>query len=192
MEKTFLEILQESELPHVPPTVRHFLFREDAPPSSPQSWEFFSFGYGRAFEVMMEVALERWPEGDYLRMPLFFLCRHSLELRLKSAIREYADQSTPAVEMLGHGLVGLWKNLLTQIDRAGFPTDDDWTGYCGKLVDHVDQADPGGEHFRYPSNRVDDPLEYTRVELIGLAKAHFHITCYCDASVSMLLDGTRW
>src|ERR1700674_1845912 len=57
----------------------------------------------------------------------------------------------------------LCSQLLAQVQRTGFPTDDDWTRYCTKLVNHVHEADPDGERFRYPSSKDGAPLIFTRM-----------------------------
>jgi hypothetical protein len=78
------------------------------------------------------------------------------------------------------------------INETGFATNDDWGRYCRKLIDHVSAADPDGERFRYPRDLEGVPFEYTRVELEGLIKAHYHVVSYCEASVSMLHETTEY
>ena len=67
----------------------------------------------------------------------------------------------------------------------GMPADDSWTERCHLQIDHINQFDPKGEHFRYPYDTEGKPFEFTQVELEGLIKAHISISTYCDAVVSM-------
>jgi len=179
-------IIGDSELERIPGRIRRFLFREQAPSDATQSLAFYAYWYTRAFEEMVSVALQRWPGGDYMRMPLFFLARHSLELHLKEAIRVFSEVDD--VKFSDHGLAKLWTRLLAVINNNGYNTDDEYADYCGKLVNHIHEADPSGERFRYPVTTSGIEFEYTRVELEGLVRAHFHITNYCEGSILMLKE----
>jgi hypothetical protein len=46
--------------------------------------------------------------------------------------------------------------------------------------------DPDGQRFRYPGDNAGRPFEYTRVEFQELAKAHAHISLWCDGVTDML------
>jgi hypothetical protein len=174
-------IIDDSELERIPGRIRRFLFREQAPSNAAQSFAFYAYGYTRAFEEMVSVALQRWPGGDYMRMPLFFLARHSLELHLKGTIRVFSE--VDEVKFSDHGLAKLWTRLLAVINNNGYDTDDEYADYCGQLVNHIHEYDPSGE-----TSGIE--FEYTRVELEGLVRAHFHITSYCEGSILMLKE--RW
>jgi len=166
------------------------LFREKAPSESTQSWAFYALGYDRAFESLVEKAMERWPGGDYLRMPLFYLCRHSLELRLKYTIRDVSRYTDIGPIVDGHRLMSLWNHLLEHTDKVGMPATDDYTKLCDHFICVLDQVDPDGERFRYPSSKRQKIFPYTRVELDGLVNAHFHLGIYCDGLKEMLEE--RW
>jgi hypothetical protein len=120
--------------------------------------------------------------------PLFYLCRHSVELSIKGAINTYAQTLGVAGMIAGHSLADLWAEFLRLLQKAGFNIDDEWTVYCGKLVSHLDEVDPDGERFRYPSSRRGTPFEFTRVEVRHLAVAHWHIGMMCDACEEMLSE----
>jgi hypothetical protein len=184
----YFGIIDDSELERIPDRIRRFLFCEQAPSNATQSLAFYAYGYTRAFEQLVDVALQRWPSGDYMRMPLFFLARHSLELHLKEAIRLFS--MVDEVKFSDHRLAKLWTQLLVAIKSNGYETGDEYADYCGKLINHIHEADPSGERFRYPISTSGIEFEYTRVELEGLVRAHFHITNYCEGSILMLKE--RW
>jgi len=50
-------IIGDSELERIPGRIRRFLFREQAPSDATQSLAFYAYGYTRAFEEMVSVAL---------------------------------------------------------------------------------------------------------------------------------------
>jgi hypothetical protein len=95
---------------------------------------------------LADAALQNWPGGGYMPMPLFFLARHSIESQgshrgVRSLLTACtgADRPQPG---------RLWNHLQKQIETAGFPNDDDWTR--NKLIHHIHEIDPDGERFRYP------------------------------------------
>src|SRR5438874_8584744 len=114
------------ELEHVPAEMRKFLRRERAPSSFEKSWENFEGAYGMAFDRLAEDALRNWSGGQFA-LPLFFLCRHSIELSIKGAIVAYSESAGEAPLIEGHSLAQLWNDLLRQVQAAGFGIDDDWT-----------------------------------------------------------------
>ncbi len=50
-----------------------------------------AYAYGRAFEELAEPGLALWPKRDDLMQPMVYLARHSMELQLKRAIKDYQD-----------------------------------------------------------------------------------------------------
>ena len=59
-----------------------------------------------------------------MRMPLFFLARHSLELHLKETAKVFAMGRE--VDLGGHGLAQLWTQLLRLMNDEGYSTDDEY------------------------------------------------------------------
>ncbi|MBB5693737.1 hypothetical protein [Muricoccus pecuniae] len=51
--------------------------------------------------------LQFWASGRAV-LPLFFLCSHSIELSIKSAIRECAEVLGETPDIAGHSLARLW------------------------------------------------------------------------------------
>lgn len=173
------------EMQIVPAEMRKFLVRDRRPSSYDKTWENFSGAYGEAFDLLSGKLLAEW-HGSRLALPLFFLCRHSIELSIKRAIIEYAGYAGETPDLQGHSLARLWNELMRQVEAAGFRNDDLWTAHCGKLVRHLHDVDPDGERFRYPTNRSGAEFECTKVDVERLAVAHWHIGVLCDALGEML------
>lgn len=179
--------LFDEELKRVPSKIRPFLEKRRASGDYAKTWEYFVGAYGRAFDVLAQGELENWSGHSQLTEPLFFLCRHSLELSLKDAIREYSVP--PGRIPTGHSLLQLWNELLKLQKEAGLGDGtDEWSIYCTKLIGHIHDADPDGERFRYPSDKLGRVFELTRVQLEGLAVSHWHVGMYCDGAIGMLQD----
>jgi hypothetical protein len=54
---------------------------------------------------LADAALQNWPGGGYMPMPLFFLARHSIDLHLKDPIEAYGRYSPLVPELTDHSLV---------------------------------------------------------------------------------------
>lgn len=177
--------LFQEEVENLPTEVRKFLTKERRASIYDKTWENLCGAYGDAFNLLSQRLLA---ERGYERVvvPLFYLCRHSVELSIKHAVIEYAEALGEPPDVAGHSLASLWNELARLTQAAGFPTDDPWTVHCGKLVRHLHDADPDGERFRYPASRSGVPFECTRVDVERLAVAHWHIGVLCDAAGEML------
>jgi hypothetical protein len=138
-----------AELERIPLWVRPFLARERQASSYAKTWENFAGAYHHAFEIVVQAAMTKDAQGR-LKLPLLFLCRHTLELDIKNAIIIYSQSANVPPDIKGHSLTRLWNELMTQIQLAGFETNDEWTAHCGKLVNHINEMDPDGERFTQP------------------------------------------
>ncbi|MEK7993428.1 MAG: hypothetical protein AAB403_06440 [Planctomycetota bacterium] len=171
------------------PPFRRFLHRERPPDTQTQTTGYYAHGYAFAFQRLIMIAIDLWPQAPYLQMPTFFLARHAAELHLKRVIKDYSAANRVEYEAVDeHGLMQLWNAATAQVRLAGWPTDDGWTQYCGKLVQHMHDIDPNGQRFRYPHDNAGKPFEYTRIELLELGKAHANITTWSEAAIDTLAE----
>jgi hypothetical protein len=177
----------DGEVDRLPSPFREFVFRKSDKPGRAQ-WKYFAYGYFHAFEELAEKALERWPSGDYLGFPLFFVARHSIELAMKATTVELAEHNGSQVHLEGHRLDELWAQLLDEGGKAGFGTDDEYTYHCGDVVAHLHAFDPTGERFRYPAAKSGLPFIGADLDLEGLVRGHWLLTTYCDAISTMLSE----
>ena len=155
------------------------------------TWEYVSFTYSLAFDELARKAYEPGHRVSNLSIPLFFLARHSIELALKTAILEYAETDGTTPKSDGHDLVVLWNELSGCMERWGCPAPDDWGVIVAKQIADIQEVDPKGDRFRYPTDIKGKRFELTHVELEGLVRAHNSITTYLDACANMHSDGYR-
>ena len=179
-----LEIHQlfDDEMQRVPHSIRPFISGNT---NRYESWEYFIGSYGKAFDILVENALRAYPDPQ-LNVAIMYLSRHAIELSIKDAIIAYAESAGQVDPVLSHNLLLLWEELLRQTEAAGFKNDDDWTVYCGKLVEYIHGFDATGEKFRYPANRRGVLFEMPDIDLKQLAIAHWHIGMLCDGAIGML------
>jgi hypothetical protein len=182
----------DNDLSAVPIKFRKFLHRDTPPATFMQTMSYYAHGYKQAFERLVMIALRLWPNAEYLRLPTFFLARHAAELSLKEVIQQ-CSAANGILDLASdeHKLVKLWELAKRHATQAGYPTDDEWSDYCGKLIQHLDEMDPNGQRFRYPGDNTGQPFDYTRVELQHLARAHAHITLWCEAITDMLHESDQ-
>ena len=147
-----------------------------------RSWDFFAYSYCRAFDVLWDAEYSRW--SGVLNYPLLFVCRHSIELWLKTALSS-VSQAEPDVR---HGLADLWSRLMDAwADHTGNRPDsvDDIDGVFARetqrLIRTLDDHDSKGDRFRYPVKKSFESYPSTVVDLDELYRAHAFITGFCDA-----------
>lgn len=189
MDNDPIEMLIDQEVSRIdrlPTKLRRFVFRGERAGGFEQSWGYFAHGYNRAFQDLAREALRLWPRAEYLRLPVFFLARHSLELAIKEVIDRLSQAASVRPELAGHKLLDLWTELSRRLSASGAQSDDSWRAYCGQLIKHLHDSDPDGERFRYPQSRSGIPFEYSRVVLEDLVKAQWNVYAYCDAVLSEL------
>lgn len=162
--------------------LRRFLTKRSNVPDTEKTWSYFAHGYSSAFVSLARDAILSWPRRLYLQEPVFFLCRHSIELGIKAAIEGISPGTQ---DLRGHDIKKLWRELHLVMENLGMPAEDGWTKRCHLQIDHINEYDPNGEHFRYPYNTEGKPFDYTEVELVGLIRAHASVSIYCEAVVSM-------
>ena len=184
-----LSDLIEPELDRLPRKFRHFLSKGQPGSAKEQEQSYFAYAYTRGFEELIKTTLEFWPRCDYLRLPVLYLCRHSIELTIKDAIAFVSVRSSLAPKLDGHELFDLWRHFQNQITNAGYSVDDEYAALCTKLVKHLHDSDSDGERFRHPSSKSGNPFGVTRVELEGLYRAHWNICTYCEGTMAMFEEG---
>jgi hypothetical protein len=150
---------------------------------------YMAYAYGKGFTEYAARALDDWPKRDYIIQPMVYLARHSMELYLKWAINEYQDYLGDFSEKTDHhGLIKLWNSLIKLMEKAGAPTDTDYSKHCLQLLKHINETDPDGEQFRYPHNKKGETFELAKVDLEELVKAHYHVSTYAEGAVMTIPD----
>lgn len=189
MPVDFNAIIDKQLSNELPPKMRRFLTPRKQPSGFEQTWNFYAFAFERAFEIMAEDYCQRYPNQDYLLIPLMQMARHSMELALKNAISECTFFSKEPLKVDGHGLLVLYDRLNRfLVDMGIIEDDDEWTAHSRKFLIHIDQVDRTGEVFRYPTDLDGNRFDVFDIDMEGLIAAHHHITTLADATVTMLRE----
>ena len=147
-----------------------------------RSWHFFAYSYSRAFDSLWDAAYSR--PSEVLNYPLLFICWHSIELWLKTALSSVL-QADPVAN---HDLPDLWSRLMDAwADHTRSHPDcmDGLDGAFAGSVQHLIRAlgdhDSKGDRFRYPVTKRFESYASTVADLEELYRAHSRITSFCDA-----------
>jgi len=190
MDKTYDELLDLSEFDGQSLMVKYIHHGGDINHFA-TTWNYVAFTYNLAFDELARKAYQPGHRVSNLSIPLFFLARHAIELELKSTIIEYAGTDDVEPKLDGHDLVSLWKQLSAYMEKWGTPTTDEWGVIVAEQIADIQEVDPKGDRFRYPTDIKGKRFELTHIELAGLITAHNSITTYLDACASMHSEGYR-
>jgi len=184
-----IQKLVENEVERIPKKLKPVFERatkEDIDQIS-MTMSYMAYAYGKGFTEYAERALDDWPKKDYIIQPMVYLARHSMELYLKWAIKEYQKYLGDNSEKTDHhGLIKLWNSLIKLMEMAGAPTDTEYSAHCLRLLNHINETDPDGEQFRYPHNKEGETFELAKVHLEELVKAHYLVSTYAEGAVMMI------
>lgn len=114
---------------------------------------FFSESYRKSSEAIFEKVSKLKFESRFLVIPVIFLCRHYLELRLKELISGINYTKTENYSFPdGHNLEFLWnsyKTALTDADYSIQPSNIDLNN-IERLILEFNNIDSNSMSFRYP------------------------------------------
>ena len=138
------------------------------------SWGVYAEGYRLAADRVLELALEKSSQRDFLIYPVCFLYRQFLELSLKEVIR-YAEelaQGEAGRTPDHHRLDGLWSRFKNAMGQVTDGSLDDEIAVIENAVLQFAQLDPSSQAFRYPADREGEPVRHIRerVNLPSLRK----------------------
>lgn len=129
--------------------------------SEKQRKHFFERGYRSAIEAIM-VRMKECQGGiehDALAMPLAFLWRHTVEVKLKDVIRasrelffEKIDKGAEANSLKSHNFMNLWNCAKPHLALMG-EVDEPPCSVAEVMFEEWQVIDPGADGFRYASTR---------------------------------------
>lgn len=133
-----------------------------------------------SFESAATELVAGWQEqtNDALIKPILYLYRHAVELHLKAAVQlankcvmaPFPDLDESLRRRDGHSLVALRNRLLDLLERPELNTSDLPLGEDtleGKLLVELDELDPNGDGFRYPTRWDSKAAATVRTRMPG-------------------------
>jgi hypothetical protein len=119
------------------------------------TWDALAFEFRQAADMLSKPSADR---DSVPMLPLLTLCRHHLELALKSIIMAGDRLAGNAVNLpTRHPLIPLWQRALPLMRAAwkqGWVEDD--AASAGKVIAEFDEIDPDSMATRYPVNKSNE------------------------------------
>lgn len=150
-------------------------------------------GYKTAADLMVEASANNRPMRDILVFPIIFNYRQYLELSLKYQLATFGP--TVGIEPIwnSHDLGRLWAEFLVLLELYGTEDPDSADPAVSEIILEFAKIDPGSYSYRYPVDRLGNPLPitYSDVHLPTLADVMKAVAGYfsgCDGYLSNLRD----
>ena len=118
------------------------------------NWYFYAQGYKRAADILVDTTHGE-PWDDSLILPIVFLYRHFVELKLKDIILALDHLGGTTMEKLGtHDLIPLWNYLKDHLNCIRHEiVDKEIIPALDKLIAELSNLDPDSFHFRYAHDK---------------------------------------
>jgi hypothetical protein len=182
MESNKQELLVD-EIMQNQPSLAKFLVDDHHVSLMSGSWDLYSYSFQKGFEAMWDLAAT--DQSGLLERPLLNLWRHSIELALKSTIREITEGSK---EETVHNLNNLFQRLHDLAQEAGLDLSDDLTRDVKEMIGTAQSFDPRADRFRYPANAKGKTYQGINVDLDKLFQSHWIIVTWCEGVVVELRE----
>ncbi len=153
------------------------------------SWDAYAESYKRAADQLVQDVVEGRlvrSEADFVALPVIFLYRQSLELRLKELATEYGG--VPVSQVNTHTLSTVWRHVRPLLE-AHFGASE-YDDIIENRVKEWDDLDPGSYAFRYPVKKSGEPFRSTNenVDLRQLQEIMAGIASYLDGASTGLYE----
>lgn len=154
-----------------------------------------AYYYSRAADKIIEhrLSLPQSNSDDGLFMPVTYLYRHSIELRLKELIRFFIStgelsESSKLEKLLqrSHSLSKLWIRIDPIIRKLDSSNDDPAADHVSSFLERLDACDPGGTSMRYSrssNGSLSSNLFPDRVDLVKLRDSVRRVSNFLEGSL---------
>jgi hypothetical protein len=117
-------------------------------------WVSYADGYKAAADILVDKIEGQAPE-DILILPVVFMYRHHVELRLKYIVTALdALSQTQMPNFITHNIITLWNYVKAHLDCIrGGPFDAEMMASLEQLITELSTLDPDSFRFRYSHDR---------------------------------------
>jgi len=122
-------------------------------------WHHFAHGYQAAAKELVAQLSGRGRIIEAACLPILFLYRHSVELRLKALLIDLGELAdSPEATEKEHRLTPLWRKVRQQTLAYDRSQDSPWLDRAESLISELERLDPHSYSFRYPVGNDKVPL----------------------------------
>ena len=122
-------------------------------------------GYKKAADLMVQASANDSPKRAALVFPIIFNYRQFLELSLKYQLATYGPAVGIRSNWKSHDLATLWTEFLEMLERYGTEDPDEADPVVGEIILEFAKIDPGSYSYRYPVDRLGNPLPVAHGDL---------------------------
>lgn len=122
-------------------------------------------GYKKAADLMVAQAEADATTRNFLVYPIIFNYRHFVELSLKYHLAIYGPTVGIKPNWTSHDLAILWSAFLEMLDRFGTKDPDEVDPIVGETILAFAKIDPGSYSYRYPVDRLGNPVPVEQADL---------------------------
>lgn len=118
-------------------------------------WLMYPDGYKMAADMVVDT-LSGYPWEDRLILPIIFMYRHYVELRIKHIILELDRLSGTRIDterFRKHNLQSLWHYVLAHLDCIRSKANKEIMSATERLINELNTLDPDSMHFRYATDK---------------------------------------
>lgn len=140
-------------------------------PSGAEAWYHFASAYRHAADALCKRVSQDDALRHLLALPVLYLYRHSIELHLKSLLKDAGELlDDPQVVPARHYLLTLWKRVRVLLLRIDPRSDGPWLNRADNIIADFDALDPSSFAFRYPVDTAGAPALAAglRVDLLSI------------------------
>jgi hypothetical protein len=151
-----------------------------------EMWHYVR-GYEEAARILVEATetpeARAMARSDRLALPVVFLCRQAVELRMKDLIAtgNRCLGTTEPIEESSHNLSKLWTSCRRLIMTAWPGTPDEDLDGIDSVIAGLHVVDPASTAFRYPTDRKGNKSLPDEMESFNLRVFFNKVTTVIDA-----------
>ncbi|MER9891912.1 hypothetical protein NKJ40_07370 [Mesorhizobium sp. M0119] len=176
----------DAQVEMLPNSAQRFLSRRHNRDPDRETWNYYNYAYAHGVVALADAVADKVQDKELYLLPLYMLARHSMELSLKAALVEFPEHTGIAVDLDGHKLLSLFKQLCDQVVAIGIPIEHEWTWRTEEILQHIHVHDANGDRFRYPERRDRQKFADMAITFEDLVRCHGVVTVFADASTDEL------
>jgi hypothetical protein len=150
-----------------------------------RSYSAFIWSFTNAAETLVDAVTTGKQRADRIAWPLLYLYRHTVELALKDCLIDAATFLGEPLDFPNHHRLKDINDILLQLlAKLDFPTNDASVSAFSHILEDLDQFDPSGTAFRYPTDRKGAPhvLPVTHVDIVDLQRGVMKLLNFLDCT----------
>ncbi|RRI02315.1 hypothetical protein EH240_12675 [Mesorhizobium tamadayense] len=176
----------DAQVEMLPNSAQQFLNRRHKRDPDRETWNYYNYAYADGVVALADAIAGKVHKEELYLLPLYMLARHSMELSLKASLVEFPPHTGIPVDLEGHKLINLFKQLCDQVVALGFSIYHEWSWRTEEILQHIHVHDPNGDRFRYPERRDGKKFADMAITFEDLVRCHGVVTVFADASADEL------